>query len=294
MKKLTTLLCVAIVGCGGGGGGGGSSSSGGGAPTPFTSWSQIVPNSTVQASGGYTFVNSYQASQSSTGALITAAFDNNKNVSMITMSTPQGSASFNVANGDSIYSALYNNVLVASNKANTAAAVFVNPAANGWNYQTFGVWGNTGTFANSPASAAASVGSATPISGLPATGTALFTGNAAGIFVNTVGAAYATDAAMSANVNFANRTVGFATTGTIAVPVYGSGATVSAPLLNMSGNLSYAAGSSNFSGAVSTTGGMTGAAAGTFYGPNANEIGGTYGVGNAQIGAMIGGFGGKR
>jgi hypothetical protein len=67
--------------------------------------------------------------------------------------------------------------------------------------------------------------------------------------------------------------------------------------LNLSGTLSYLAGSNQFSGTVNTTS-MSGIATGKFYGPSAQEIGGTFSVSNGTVGsggsAYIGGFGGKR
>jgi len=297
MRSLTATaslfcLCVTLTGCGGGGGSG--SGGGSAAITPFTQWSQIAPNSTVQANGGYTYVSAYQAKQSYTGASVVATFDVNQNLTAIAMATPLSSASYSIAAGDGFYSPINNNVTVAYNKAGTSAALFVNPAFEGWQYQTFGVWGSTGSFATSANSNAVSVGTASPASGVPTTGTANFSGVAAGVYQSVTGASFITGATMNASVNFGSRTIGFATTGTNALPVYGTTGLISAPGLNMVGQLSYGSGTGNFSGPVVAANGMTGAIAGQFYGPNANEIGGTYGLGNANVGAMIGGFGGKR
>jgi hypothetical protein len=63
----------------------------------------------------------------------------------------------------------------------------------------------------------------------------------------------------------------------------------------MSGTLTYSSGANQFSGAISTAGSaMTGTAVGTFYGPSANEIGGTFGVTGSSGQGMIGAFGGKQ
>ena len=64
--------------------------------------------------------------------------------------------------------------------------------------------------------------------------------------------------------------------------------------LNMTGVITYIAGTNNFIGTVTTTSGMTGKINGKFYGPGVNEIGGTYAVYGAGIGTMVGSFGGKR
>ena len=56
MRLLAVLALTGfLAACAGGGGGGGSSSSSGGTTiTPFTSWSALTANSTVQALGGST------------------------------------------------------------------------------------------------------------------------------------------------------------------------------------------------------------------------------------------------
>jgi hypothetical protein len=97
---------------------------------------------------------------------------------------------------------------------------------------------------------------------------------------------------MTASVNFATRQIGFATTSTAKTNL-STGVTSSATSQNLSGTLSYSAGSNNISGNLTSTGGMSGTAVGQFFGPSANEIGGTYKV-NSGSSYMIGGFGGKR
>jgi hypothetical protein len=64
--------------------------------------------------------------------------------------------------------------------------------------------------------------------------------------------------------------------------------------LNMSGTLSYVSGSNQFSGAITTTNGMTGSAKGRFYGPSAQEIGGTFSVTGSGVQSYGGAFGGSR
>ncbi len=294
MTKNIFLLCVlSLVGCGGGGGGGGGGSSVSNGPTPFKQWSQATPNSTVQAVGGYTYVSGSRAYQSPGGAMATVTLDANRYISMLTLQTPLSSMSFSTANGDTIISSVNSSALVALNKAQTAAAIFANPYAAGWEYQTFGVWGGYGNFSVAASSNAASVGSPTPASGMPTAGTAMFTGVAGGIFVTPSGASYLTTASMAASVDFGARVVGFATGGTVATSS-NTTLSVSAPALNLAGKFTINPGTSQFGGSVVSAGGMSGSASGNFYGPNANEIGGTFGVANSSIGVMLGGFGGKR
>ena len=98
---------------------------------------------------------------------------------------------------------------------------------------------------------------------------------------------------MTATASVDARTVTFNTTGTY-VSGSPSGSAVPAPDLNLAGTLSIAAGANKVSGTVTTVGGMSGNANGKFYGPTANEVGGTYAVSGSNLGSFVGGFGGKR
>jgi len=64
--------------------------------------------------------------------------------------------------------------------------------------------------------------------------------------------------------------------------------------LDLTGSLSYNAGSNQFTGNVNNTGStLTGTATGRFYGPAAQEIGGTFGL-TGSAGYYGGGFGAKK
>lgn len=182
----------------------------------------------------------------------------------------------------------------------------LNPA--GYSYQTFGSWlsynKNTGGYNEYYISFGAPTVAAT----LPVVGTANYTGVAAGSLVDAATRDPAdTTATMNATVNFAARTVAFATTGTTSLSNNAAAGTLPTANsgLNMSGTLSYAAGSNTFTGAVTTTNGMSGNATGRFYGPGIAaatatkavgappEIGGTFAVMATGVGAMQGAFGGN-
>ena len=79
-----------------------------------------------------------------------------------------------------------------------------------------------------------------------------------------------------------------------------SGTVSAAAFLNLNGTLAYAQGSNQFTGNVTAPGvALHGSATGRFYGPAAQELGGTYRLtpddpfGNPRA-TMMGGFGGKR
>jgi transferrin binding protein len=165
----------------------------------------------------------------------------------------------------------------------------ITSALGEFDYQSYGTWARSPT--DFVIAMATSTGQATPANALPTTGTATYMGSARGIYgVAGNGERVGTTAAMSAQVNFETREIGFATSNTI------TSGERSMPELNISGTLRYSAGVNNFSGAVQNqSGDMTGQAQGRFYGPAAQEIGGVYSLSSAgRIHILTGGFGGKK
>lgn len=292
MKKITLVfLPILISACAGGG----SSSSGGSASTnAFTSWSATISTNTpVSFTGGSTSVIALDGAsvQTDSDGTATLALGGNGIFSSISASTPTSSASFNAANGDTLQSGFYQTSTIALNKAETTIGVFTNPTYYGFEYQTYGAWGAYGNATSS--GSAISVGSVTPVTGMPATGSYTFTGGASGYYTDANKLAYVTNASMTATASFDSRTVNFNTTGT-SLAGSPSGTPVAASNLNLVGTLSIAAGANNLAGTVATVSGMSGNANGKFYGPTANEVGGTYAVSGSGLGTFVGGFGGKR
>lgn len=301
-------LVLLVAGCGGGGGGGSSIPE-----VPFSAFSAVQPNTTVVMSGGM----STTATGTYVGALpnITVqgmnppvddfsgantqklTYDGNKTLSGMAFSTPSGGASF--SRGNSLTFTC--NTGVCGGQTNSGLAIVIDgvSAPLGWNYQTFGVWGQIMS-ATTLQGGAISAGIVTPASALPTTvGTFTFTGLANGFFVETVGGpsglVYFTTASMTANVDFNAGTVGFSTSGTQQVPITGV-AGFARPGLDLSGNLVYDPSVNRFAGQVKTgVGGVSvsGNATGRFYGPSAQEIGGTFNL-TGTGGTYIGGFGGRR
>jgi hypothetical protein len=138
-----------------------------------------------------------------------------------------------------------------------------------------------------------SFGAVTPGTAVPTTSSATFSGHAGGFYFDAAGNRFVTDAQMNAITDFKNRNIQFSTTGTLLTDM-NTGARSGRSGLDLRGDLSYEAGFSQFTGNVNTVNNeLTGNASGRFYGPNAEEIGGVYGLtGNGA--SMLGGFGGKR
>lgn len=301
MKKVMLLIAPLILAACAGGGGGGGSGGGGVAITPFTSWSAIQPNTVVQASGGSAGAN-YTANpstgqvlsistpaQASSGATINFTYGPTSLTGISIQSAQGTSASLNTNAGDTIAVTSGGSILYGVNAAGTTTLLAPSADYFGWNYQSFGVW-ITGQGTGSGSVGAASAGNVTPITGIPATGTGTFTGNTIGTFVNSSGVAFYTAGTMTATANFAAQTVAFSTSGTVAVNL-ATGVSSSAPGLNLSSNMTFAGGT--ISGPITSVSGMSGTASGKFYGPSAQEIGGTYTLQGGGA-SLIGGFGGKR
>lgn len=305
MKKFALLITpLILVACGGGGGDGYVAVT----TTPFTNWSSIKPNTNFQFNDAASTQFSYTANPNTgivssitndgitgSGGYVSLTYGGSSNLTAISLTSRQGqNVTVSAYAGDSISTISAGpvaSVVYGINKAKTTEVAGINGPSFGWDYQTYGVW-VTGEGAGSGTAGAVSAGNVTAVTGIPATGTAVFYGNALGIFGMTGAPAYLTASAMSANTNFASRSIAFSTSGTVASSFNGGGA-FSAPGLNMSGNLTYGAGVNQFSGAVTASNGMSGSAVGKFYGPNANEIGGTYNLSGGGA-FMGGGFGGKR
>jgi hypothetical protein len=295
---LITCAPVVLVACGGGGGGGSSSTL-----APFVKWSSVTAGNTYVIAGDsiqgtYTYnvatekVTSITRDTQQSGATFTETFNSSGIVQSVRIQTASGTDISFERGTDTFGVLIINNDINAVVSADeTRFALAPEPTAFGWEYQTFGVW-VTGAGTGSGTYGAASIGAATAGSSVPVTGTATYTGYTGGQYIASDGSDYFTSSNMTAVANFAAKSLAFATSGTAITPdlLTESPATT----LNMSGTLTYSPGSNQFTGNVSTTGGLTGTATGRFYGPTAQEIGGTFGVTGAGITTYGGAFGGKR
>ena len=302
MKLLNNYLILALgimllAACGGG-----SSSSSTTTTTPstpisidsFTSWSATSANVPVAmtdgASSSIDLLGNISQADSSGSATFTR--DANNSFTLISPTASAGnSAIFSAALGDTLQNSFSSANTTALNKAQTTIGLFANPSTYSFNYQTYGIWGSYGIATGN--SFALSDGSASPVSAISTTGGLTFTGGSTGYFFDTNKFAYITNATMVSNLSFNTRTFLFTTTSTV-IQGAPNGNVNSNTNLNITGVMTYIAGTNNFSGTVTTTSGMTGKINGKFYGPGVNEIGGTYALYGAGIGTMVGSFGGTR
>jgi hypothetical protein len=277
---------------------------------PFVKWSSVAAGSTYAISGDsmegtYTWnssgtgavagagtVSALTRGSQQSGATFTETFNSSGIVQSVRIQTASGTdISFARGTDDFEVLIINNNIYALESADRTKYALAPEPTAFGWEYQSFGIW-VTGAGTGSGTYGAASVGAATAGSSVPVSGTATFNGVTGGRYVASDGSYYFTSSSMSAVTDFAARSLAFQTTGTRITPDFLTESATTT--LNMSGTLTYSAGSNQFTGNVSTTGGLTGTATGRFYGPTAQEIGGTFGVTGAGLTSYGGAFGGKR
>jgi len=304
--RLTVIAAFLFVLAGCGGGGGGSSST----LAPFVKFSSIAVPGSVRINGSsqeatYTFDTGTQRVTSvssvtpfTSSATYDATYDGSGNRTKVVFNSAAGTnVTIDTSLGDVFsYLAAFPNVLVGVTANGQKYYLAARPEAYGWDYQSFGVW-TTGAGTGSGTIGAATVGAETAGSAIPVSGTGSYVGVSGGRYVDSSGVPFFTGSNMTATANFGTRSIAFATSNTAtSTDLISSTANSN---LNMSGTLTYSAGVNQFTGSVTTVGGgpsnaaMSGTATGKFYGPTAQEIGGTFGLTNGSTG-YLGAFGGKR
>lgn len=168
----------------------------------------------------------------------------------------------------------------------------------GWDYQSFGAWVSTSSTATSAKgeASAMSVGAQTPGAAIPTTLGATFRGKAGGVYASSYNERTLVVGDVTFNADFAARTATFTTTDmrdSMTGQLFtGTG---------VNGSLTWQPGINALSGqATSVDGRMSGAAQAQFYGPTAQEVGGTFAIRSpanmtgAAASALVGAFGAKR
>ena len=186
--------------------------------------------------------------------------------------------------------------------ASGAMVLAVNPNWLSWNYQSFGVWDveiNGNRYID-----ALTFGAPSAATVVPTTGNATFNGVLGGLYISPAGQGSLARANLRVEVDFAARTLGFASTATtltrdLFTTRFGASTTskfTTAPNLDLSGTLRYDAGSASFSGTLANAAGtLSGTSAGKFYGPTAQELGGAFRVRAASgVETFTGAYGAKR
>jgi len=225
--------------------------------------------------GGLTKSISTPTAVDTTASAFSETLNSGGAITKVVITSPTGSVTFDTAAGATISPIPVNPTInVAANNSAGTIALAADPVALGWNYQSFGVW-ETGRVAGSGNSGVMSVGAPTAGAAIPTSGTAIYTGKSAGFYTDATGQGHATYSDLSVNADFAARTLGLSTTGTVKTNI----TTTDASNLNLTGTLTYAAGTNSFAGPVhlTTPGTLSpGESSGRFYGPSAEELGGVF------------------
>lgn len=268
--------------CGGGGGGTVSS-----APpttlvtTPFTKWSDVQPNTNVEAKGegmqaAYTYdpvgkkITSITDTAQPTAVSAIFMFDGSSALTQVTTNSNSSLAGgpTSALNADFV-------MAVSNTATNASKAVVSNPKSGAWNYQSFGVWEN-GLNSTNRTVGVFSVGNNTGTA-IPGSGTATFTGRVAGSYIDTLGQGNTALADLQVIADFGTRSLDFSTSNTVISKDPGTVAFAPRDTLNLTGALNLATdGTNRFSGTLTTASGLSGTSTGQFYGPNAEELGGTF------------------
>ncbi len=295
-----TLLCCSVsllvTGCGGGGGGSSAV-----VKRSFTSFSAIPENSIVDIEGQSVEYN-YVANDSSMtaytdlsidpAAKATLTYNSKGDISKLSIATDKGTVSWDSAT-DTFDSSTSPLLMVASPDSSKIGFTFL-PEDMGWDYQTLGSWITETTKGSTTTGhiGSISVGSRTDGNAVPTTGTATFTGLVSGFYIDATGTPFYVAGKTSLNADFVGRSLAFSTSDNNTVNLNTDVTAVNSDL-NLSGTLTYAAGSNNFSGSVTGTG-LAGSASGYFYGPAAQEAGGTFSLTGSGVENYTGAFGAKQ
>lgn len=291
----SVLSVVMLTGCGGGGGTKAVVKT-----VPFSAFSAITPNTRVQAQAEAVetaYTSSTSAPYPVTGAtdlgLDSSAqssftYDAGGNLTAVTIQTANGSVTWRSSVDTWAYDS---GVLQVISADESQYGLVIEPAALGWDYQTFGSW-LTGLGDGLGRSGAISLGSRTPDAAIPTTGNATFLGMFSGTYIDATGTGFLVVGNSSLIADFNARTLNFSTFNNATISLVDGNDAVN-PALDVAGTLSYAPGINRFSGTVNTTT-MTGSAQGYFYGPSAQEVGGTFMLNGAGVERYQGAFGAGR
>ncbi len=288
---IAALAACTLAACGGGGGGGGVRP--GPAPLPDGTNRDLTAVGTPTAMT----VGAISRMETSTGAYVPQiTFSNAPTVRVAIPAlgvddtfTQADFVSTNVVSGVQIPTARRSD----SNGVRTFTYIVPSNGASGLRFSSLGVWDRadlaTGTINQM---AAISFGGRTLGSDVPTTGTGTYQGFLIGTAIET-GGQFGISAGATATADFGARSIAFQSTGSTKTD-RATGVTVGDTGYNVTGTLTYSAGSNTLAGNVTSANGKTGSAAGAFYGPQAAEMGVTFSLSSAGTQPFVGGAGMKR
>lgn len=289
MKSFVVIVATALslAACGGAAGGGAASVT----PTAFTSFSD-APKPGATALAGNTLEATYTADPT-TFAVTSISPVVSGNGTMTKTLDSSGATTTTVITGAlSGFTGQTSSSGIQAIAASNATGFARTSTSSALEYQSFGIW-QTGRTTASGTIGAISAGAPTAGASIPTSGTATFSGGAIGLAVDNAGTTSSVSANGTVNVNFGSRAITLSTTSSYKTNMI-TGAVAAAPDLNLSGSMTYAPASNAFNGTVTTAGGAYGSTSGRFYGPSAQEVGGTFATTGAGLQTYAGAYGAKR
>ncbi|WP_170607617.1 transferrin-binding protein-like solute binding protein [Ruegeria arenilitoris] len=283
----TGLVCTTLAACGD------SDSSSEPAVIPFSGFSNVPENGTVEIDGEAVTAR-YVADPSTGGVTIedqtgpspstTLVTTRNGVVVALSSAASGSSVSFDTRNGDTrVDTPLVTSFVTADGQD---LATYVDPERAGYEYQTYGAW-VTGAGTGSGTAGAGSYGLKTEASNIPVGATATYRGVGLGVARLSDGQPYQTVSSVTVTTDFNTATIGSSDTSAVNL---NTATTTNAPELDFSGSGSV--NGSEFTALVSGAG-TAGTAQGQFYGPSANEVGGTFATTGPGDVWHMGAFGGN-
>ncbi len=267
IRKRVIVSCLALAACGGG--------DGDPVPIAFTSFTDLPANGTVVINGAtksaafVTYAGGWVdlgPVTDNANATATVTLSNDVLTKLALVNT---GADITIDEGQGGAFADFGPIIAGTSASAEQVIILVDDEDAGFNYQTHGIW-ISGYGTGSGFAAAGTFGNAT--AQLPASGTASYSGLATGLLTNQSGAAV-TVAGLTASTDF--NTVNIQTTGTQLVDLDTGADLGLRPDLDFSGSGPISG--TGFTATIMSAGlAGSGEADGQFYGPNAEEIGGTY------------------
>ena len=291
------LAACTLAACGGGGGGGGASAMR--APSSETATTGSGTDLTAMSTPTALAVGSVARMDTSAGAFTPAVTFSN--APTVRIANPALGVDDTFTQADVVSTNVIAGVQIPTARRSDAQGVrtltYIVPSngPSGLRFSSLGIWDRadltTGTINQQ---AAISFGTRTAGSDIPTTGTATYRGFLLGNATELGGKQFSISALATATADFGTHSVALSSTGSGKTD-RATGVLVSDPGYNVTGTLTYAAGANALSGTVTSTNGKTGAAAGTFYGPQAAELGVTFSLANgASATPFVGGAAMKR
>ncbi|MCV6586711.1 MAG: transferrin-binding protein-like solute binding protein [Marinibacterium sp.] len=292
---LAGAALAALSACGGGGGGGGGDAFTGVPLQPFQGNSNMPQDGATVINGDLVQMN-VQA-ETFGGVRVSDRTETPTGSSVQILNEGGSPRAIKVTGGrDTIYADRNegdtidpSGTLISTRTANNKEAGFLaNGPAMGLEHQTFGAW-VTGLGGERGTAMAGSYGNRTAPAEIAGQTRAVYSGDSVGVGVNSFGTAGFTTSRVSVTTDFATADV--RSRNTFLVPFGESSVTTAR---NLDFDASVPVSGNRFGGQVTGAGQLSGQVNGSFFGPNAAEVGGTFSVGGPDGRSNVGAFGAAR